>query len=405
MADSTIELPFSPFSTEAWKARVEKELKGKSYNDFLFWKSLDGFEIEAWQDKLPEVTPHLHALKEEWKIVESVCQTDAREANKHALEALMSGAEAIWFDKGYLGAAAEVATQSIDQEVAPVFINGGNCVDPYRDLLKTGAGELTLGKEQHLINGLRFRERGANPIQEIAYLIAQALEIGIQTEFKAPLLFKTGVGTSLLTEIAKLRAIRWLWAGILKTEGLTVENPTIFAVNLANGYAINDEHSNVLRATSSAISAVLGGAQFVLIEPWDRHQRADHKFSARISRNVQVLLKEEGRVNKNLNPADGSYFIESLTAALAPAAWKLVQEIQEAGGFSAYAKSGSLRKDIEASRNKLLEAYSSEKKTLLGVNKYPPSVQKEEQSVAANAYALLPDFLSLPSELQKTTAS
>lgn len=403
MANAKPELPFEAFDTASWKALVEKELKGKSYEDYLIWNSLEGFNIEAWQDQLPVHVPQLPILEEAWKITEPVYDADAQKANQVALDALMNGAEAIWFDKGYLGAAAEVASKGIDQSAAPVFINGGDCFDPFRELLKSEAdADFDHSFSHALLNGLRFRERGASAIQEVAFLIAQALEFGNAKGFDSPLIFKVGMGPQFLTELAKLRALRWIWAGILKNEHQPVKNPNVIAVNLTNSYALNDEYTNVLRATSSGMSAAMGGAQFVMIEPWDRHQHHEGSFSQRVSRNVQTLLKEEGRVDKNLNPADGSYFIENLTATIATAAWEMVQEIQSAGGFSVYAKSCTLKTAIDKHRSKILDAYKSNERILLGVNKFQPADTKQEVASGADHYALLPDFLALPYELQNS---
>ena len=400
MASPLHPLPFPSFSSEVWKQRVERELKGKSYDDFLIWNSLDGFNMEAWSNSLPDSLPAVQPLSEPWKIVEPVYEEDARQANRHALEALMAGAEAIWFDKGYLGAAAEVACRNIDREIAPVFIDEGNYVDPYRHLLKTAETDDSPREGAWLINGVRLRERGANLIQEAAVMLAQAIELGDRQGYEVPILFKSGIGNGFLSEIAKLRALRWIWSGVLKQRGLTPANPTLLAVNLSNTYAINDEHSNILRATSSAMSAVIGGAQFIMVEPWNKHWKENDPFSARISRNIQTLLKEEGRMDKNLNPADGSYFIENLTATIAEKVWEQVTEIQRAGGFTAYARSRKLKEALADSRKKSAEAYTSGSNVLLGVNKYPPAEPKQEHNADTTCYALLPDYLFIPAELQ-----
>lgn len=400
MAVESIALPFEPDLKDAWKERVEKELKGKSYSDFLEWQSLDGFQIEAWQDQLPDPTPNLPALGSPWRIVEPVYETDAQAANKKALDALMAGAEAIWFQKGFLGAAAEVAGNQIDQSIAPVFIEGESCKDVYRGMLKTGSEPEIQENTFAILNGQRFRERGATAVQEVALLLTQGIEWGRKHGFDAPMMFQVGNGSAFLTEIAKMRALRWLWSGILLREGQPSNNPTILATNLCNGYARNDEHSNILRATSAAMAGVIGGAQFIMIQPWDRHWNEKLDFSQRISRNIQTLLKEEARMDKNLNPADGSYFLEHLAVAITDAAWQVVQTIEKEGGFSAYARSGSLKNLLQASRQKQLLAYQEEHRTLLGVNKYPPADATAEPECQADQYELLPDYLHLPSELQ-----
>lgn len=403
MSNDPFQQSFAPNKSTDWHNRIEKELRGKNFDDFLIWKSIDGFEIESWQDSLPKVRPSLHPLDDAWKIIEPVYEENAQLANKAALHALMNGAEGIWFGKGFLGAAAEVVRTGIDEQIAPVFINGNTHIDIYKEPLKSGNWSDFETTDQTIsLNGLRLRERGATAIDEIAILLAQAIE---QFRGHAPnkvFLFKTGVSASYLTEIAKIRALRWLWLGILKKEGLSPKNPTILAVNLCNFYSINDPYTNNLRATSSALSSILGGAQYLMIEPWDKHTNSDKGFSQRISRNIQTLLKEESKMDKSLNPCDGSFFLENLTYNLANKAWDLVQLIEQSGGFTAYAKSGQLKAQLETSRTSLLEAYTSSKKILIGVNKFPPKEQNGEIRVEGSYYECLPAYINLAFEIEKS---
>ena len=199
----------------AWRKQVERELKGKSYDDYLIWKSLDRFSIESWQDKPPEHIPSLPPLTEPWKITEPVYETDAQAANARALEALMNGAESIWFFKAFKGAAAEVAKKDIDTSIAPVFFSGDQPVDAFRSFLKEGTNPEIPSGQLLMIDGRRLRERGCSIIDEVALIIAQALFACDKVGFDHPPLFVTGTGTAFLTEIAKLRALRWLWSSIL----------------------------------------------------------------------------------------------------------------------------------------------------------------------------------------------
>lgn len=391
---------FRADSTDAWKERVLKELKDKPYEDYLTWQSLDGFEIEAWQNQLPSNLPQIKPLAEPWKSLEPIYETDAQMANESALAALMVGAEAIWFEKSFQGAAAQVASNKIDTNIAPVFIKHVTLHDTHQNLLRNGEDiEIKLDKT-NLINGLRLRQRGANAITEIALTIAQGIEIGQKIGFDKPLIFKLGYGSSFLTELAKTRALRWLWQSILKHENQEVKNPEIIACNLQIGYSKNDEHTNILRATAAGLSAIIGGAQYVMIEPWNKSWKSNDSKAKRISRNIHNLLRDESKLDKNLNQADGSYFIENLTVALAEKTWSLVQQIETKGGFSAYAKSGELKLLLETQRHQLIEAHKSGKKTLLGVNKFPNEKVVEESAPKTSKYALLPDFLYLPTTIK-----
>jgi methylmalonyl-CoA mutase len=390
---------FSTDTTEAWKTRVERELKGKSFEDHLIWQEGKDFTLSAWQNSQPSPMPVIPVPHSPWIILEPVYASDAQEANRRALDALMTGAEGIWFHKGFLGAAAEVATKNIDQSIAPVFIQGNTCADPYYALLKTGEQQEP-ACEHILLNGKRMRERGAQASTEIALLLSQAIEHCQQRGFDAHILFWTASGTAFLTELSKHRALRWLWSNILRQEGVSPKSPQLLSSNLGIDYAYNDEHSNILRATSSAMASILGGASMVMIEPWDMHRNNDLVFSQRISRNIQLLLKEEARLDKNLNAPDGAYLIEHLTVALAEKAWNTVQLIEQQGGFTAFAQSGQLLALLSTEAEEMKQAYAKGQRILLGVNKYPPKPVKTESSPSTSSYALLPDFIHLPSYLQ-----
>ena len=391
---------FDADTKTAWKSRVEKELKGKSFEDHLIWKSLDGFEIESFQNTLPTPMPTPPLRSTPWKALEGIYATDAQAANREALNALNLGAESIWFHKSFLGAAAEVATKGIDQSIAPVFIRGNSMVDPFKDLLKTGNASGSFDGSL-LLNGSRYRERGAGPIMEGALLLASGiacLEKGVDAKH---ITFQLGYGSAFLTEIAKTRAFRWLWAATLRQHGVERPDMNLIGVNLTQHYPINDEHTNILRASSAAMAAVIGGADYVMLRRWDGHWKKDDGFSQRLTRNIHNLMKEEGRLDKNLNPADGSYFIEHLTLRLAREMWSEVQGILRAGGFSSYALSGSLKQSLTNDREQLIQAYRDGSRVLLGVNKYPPSEFKQEPAPEASTYTLLPDYCHLPTEISR----
>ncbi len=401
MTNNPFQHSFKPDSSSSWRNRVEKELKEKEYKEFLHWKSINGFDIESWQSSVPQPRVRLQPLKSAWKIIEPIYSQNAQKANELALKSLMNGAEGIWYSKNYLGAAAEVVRSGIDEKVAPVFINDSTHIDIYRPLLKSS---LKANFEEHnqpiLLNGLRPRERGASIIDEVAILVSQGLESLRKDRKPDSILFYTGVGSEYLTEIAKIRSLRWLWSSILKNEGYEAENPQIFAVNLSNSYSVNDPYTNNLRATSAAMSSIIGGAQFVMIEPWDKTSLPENESSQRMSRNIQTLLKEEAKLDKTLYPSDGSFFIENLTLTISSKVWDQVQTIEKCGGFIEFALSGKLRAQIETNRNILLESYLNSKKTLLGVNKYRPEKVISEIGNSHSRYDLLPDYLHIAKEIQ-----
>lgn len=405
MSDVLNDLPFTPLTREAWRALLDKELKGSSYDEFLHWKSTEGFEIESYQDTLPSPMPVLLPLKRAWMAVEYVPETDAAAANKHALRALMTGAEAIWFSYPFAEQSAKIAAAQVETNIAPVFMEGQTFRDVFEPLLREGGSvDVQPGGSMILMDGARLRERGATVVEECALLLAQGIEMLDAGVAPQSMMFKSGFANLYLSEIAKLRALRWLWAAVLAAREEEPANPEVLAVNLDHLYTQNDEYSNILRATSSAMAAIIGGASYVMIRPWDLNWRETNDFSGRISRNIQNLLRDEARLDKNLNPADGAYFIEHLTVKIAERAWKLVQHIESAGGFSEFTRSGMLKSLLSASGKRTLAAYKGNDKILLGVNKYQPADKQDEQYLGALHYDLLPEYVHLPFAIQKPDA-
>ena len=137
--------------------------------------------------------------------------------------------------------------------------------------------------------------------------------------------------------------------------------------------SLYDPYTNLLRVTTEALSAVIGGCDTLIVEPFE--------FSPRLATNVQLLLQHEAHLDEVADPAAGSYYVEWLTDALARQAWKLFQEVEARGG---YAQSQAFIDDaITASRKALETAVASRRRTLVGVNNYPDLNEKSVNPDAA----------------------
>ena len=190
------------------------------------------------------------------------------------------------------------------------------------------------------VNGNYFSKNGVNLIEEVAYTLAQGVEYlnrltekGISPKQIADKIqFNLGTGSNYFFEIAKIRAIRILWNTILEHYKVADSIMYIHSETSINNDYEEDENYNILRNTTRAMSAIIGGCDSLAVKPHDiSNNKLD--FSNRIARNIQHLLKEEAFFDKVTNPADGSYYIEQLTDEIASKSWKLFQEIEEKGGF------------------------------------------------------------------------
>jgi methylmalonyl-CoA mutase len=183
-------------------------------------------------------------------------------------------------------------------------------------------------------------------------------------------MIEVSVGTNYFFEIAKLRALRILFNALAKEYNHTFDCH-IIATPTKRNKTLYDYNVNMLRTTTECMSAVLGGADTVANLTYDSLYHKDNEFGDRIARNQLLILKHESYFDKVSNPADGAYYIETLTEQLAEKALLLFKEIEEKGGFITQLIEGKIQKKISESAFKEQELFDSGKEVLLGTNKYP----------------------------------
>jgi methylmalonyl-CoA mutase len=217
----------------------------------------------------------------------------------------------------------------------------------------------------HAIRVDGLHAMGATTVQELAYALAVGVEALESGDTKVQFVF--AAGPYYFTEIAKFRAARLLWANVLAAFGSDAPLQ-IAAITPLRNKSVCDRYTNLLRVTTEALSAVLGGCDALTIDPFG--------FDPHLALNVQRILKEEAHVDAVADPAGGSYYIESLTAALAREAWKLFQQIEAEGGLGKWSEAGGLTRALAESRAAREKAVSSRQRTLVGVNNYPNLAEK-----------------------------
>lgn len=239
------------------------------------------------------------------------------------------------------------------------------------------------GTRYYNVAANELAEAGASVVTELGAAIANAHEklylylgsIGSTIDgFTAKLQFTLGISTDFFTEIAKYRALRILWARIVseyEPEHACIHATWIDAVSTTRYYSAADANTNMLRGTTMAMSAILGGANTVLIHPYDFHLKTKSGYSERIARNISHLLKEEAHLDKILDVSGGAYYIETLTNEIADKAWQFFQEIEAEGGFDKYIHNKKLQKRIQKEAQEQESKILSGEKIMIGVNKFP----------------------------------
>ncbi|TGL09402.1 methylmalonyl-CoA mutase [Leptospira bouyouniensis] len=419
---------FPEVSTEDWKNQILKDLKGNPW-DKVTWETEEGFKIEPFYRKedLP-VLPRVFKRNPGWKVTESVTtNSEANSLSEKGVDAVIlvsheengthfgckivspSDLETLAKSIGGIPLIVSLATRTPNfTQTLKKLIPSHNTVlgdfDPYGTALlcgELGCEENSIGTSFASLSGtkgfagvgihsLYLRDSGASISQELAYSLAwgvdylnQHLDAGVSIEDAAAnLWFWMGIGSDYFTEIAKFRVMRILWTEILNAykPGLGESLPALILAQTSNfQYTAYDPYVNMLRGTTAAMSAVIGGADFISVSPFDSEYTTKQELGKRIARNAQLLLRYESFLDKVEDPASGSYYLEVLTKKLAETAWEKFQSIEKDGGFGASLKKGIIQKEITTRASKKREALASKKEILLGTNQYPLPTERHSE--------------------------
>ncbi|MBV7267861.1 methylmalonyl-CoA mutase subunit beta [Winogradskyella luteola] len=421
---------FESVSAKAWKQKIQADLKGADYNDTLIWKTNEGIDVKPFyhSDDFEDFPNTSNSKATQWKIAQTIEVSDAKTANIKALNAIERGAESILFHIKTEDISIEDLFQNIDVEKIPVeikcdflsheFINKiknvtlGTAeesrvnihVDIIGNLAKTGNWYNDL-KDDHTkletiikqtnqlsVNLSLYQNAGATIVQQLAYGLAQVNEylnhlegINDWSLNEVEVTFNTSIGSNYFFEVAKLRALRQLWI-TLASEYNANTKCKILAKPTKRNKTIYDYNVNMLRTTTECMSAILGGADTICNLPYDLLYHKPNEFGDRIARNQLLVLKKESYFDKVNNPADGAYYIESLTQQLAEKALGLFKDIEANGGFLNQLKEGTIQRKIKESAKKEQADFDTEKLILLGTNRHPNPADKMKNELEISPF-------------------
>ncbi len=255
------------------------------------------------------------------------------------------------------------------------------------------------------VNAYLFNNAGSYITQELGYalawgndLLGKLIEAGVNPALAAKKIkFNFGIGSNYFMEIAKFRAARWLWAEIVNAYEPECPSPdcpnktdknscrcagkmNIFAQTSTFNQTVYDAHVNLLRTQTEAMSAGIAGVDSLLVSPFDETFKTPDEFSERIARNQQLLLKEESHLDKIADASGGSYYIESLTTAIAAEAWKIFLSTEEKGFYESV-QSGEIQQAVNASASARFKAVAQRREILLGTNQFPNFTEKAARKI------------------------
>ena len=395
------------------------------------YRSVDIADLKQTKS-LPGEFPYVRGTRynNDWKVRQNIMVDDVKAANAKALEVLNKGINSIGFHmpngdvdleelfKGISLPACEInimccpkcAVKYANELVELCKKNG--CEDtfvgsinfnPFKRTFKHGepfpgdivamATELmnAVKPVAHLrmltVDSLALNNAGAYINQELGYALAWGAEwMAMLTDagFSADevanrIKFNMGISTVYFMEIAKFRAARELWALIVKQFNPANDYSCMMNVNAETScfnMTIYDSYVNLLRSQTEAMSAALAGVDSLVVTPFDAPYKKSDDFSERIARNQQILLKEESHLDKVVDPAGGSYYVEMLTKNLAETAWKLFLEVEDKGGFKAALENGDIINAVNATANARFDKVAKRREQLLGTNQFPNFTEK-----------------------------
>ena len=243
-----------------------------------------------------------------------------------------------------------------------------------------------------------FTDGGANAVQEVAYTFASAVEYiremqkrGISLkDIAASLYFAFNQGANFFMEIAKLRALRQVWAAIMEAFGAEEADRSIMVHGRSSRFTktVIDPYVNMLRNCTQTFSGVVGGVNTYENPPFDELIRKGDVFSRRIARNLHVMLQEEFGMLCPIDPAGGSWAVESLTKQIVEKIWAEFQKIEGMGGMVKALQAGYPQEQIAKTLDERFKALELRKDRAVGVNMYPNMTEEPLERRTEDSEAL-----------------
>lgn len=233
------------------------------------------------------------------------------------------------------------------------------------------------------ISGYHIREAGATAVQELAFTLADGIAYvqdvierkKLDVDAFAPRLsFFFDSHMDFFEEIAKFRAARRMWAKIMR-DRFQAKNPRSWWLRFHTqtaGCSLTHQqpHNNIVRTTTEALAAVLGGTQSLHTNSFDEEFALPTEFAATIALRTQQILAEETGVVNTIDPLAGSYYMEALTSRIEDEAWKYINQIDKMGGMLAAIDRGFPQREIANAAYKFKQQVDNQEKIVVGINRY-----------------------------------
>ena len=402
---------FPPVATADWEEAIVRDLKGGDPQKLL-WKTEEGIGVKPFYraEDMPQIGKERRRAHTGWHIRYEIGEADPAAARALAARALEQGAQEIAFAGTRLTSSDDVRTltRGLDApvhfrfgddagrvlEILPAGLRGSLDYDPvFEGAQISPTARKFFGSDFSAlaVRAEAYHHAGATAVEELAFALAAAAhyvrELGQAAARE--LVVNFAAGGNYFFDIAKLRAARRVWAGLYPASSIRIHTRTSMWNKTAYG-----AHNNLLRATTEAMSAAIGGTDALTVGAFDEPYRRPDDFSRRLALTTQLILREEAHFDKVADPAAGSWYIEWLTGQIAREAQRLLEQIESQDGLLAAVKSGFVRETLSKSREAKLAAVAQRRRVLVGLNQYPDP----QERIAGKVESLVPGRAAEPFE-------
>lgn len=405
-------MAFPPVTLANWRALVDKELAGRSFEKALGHEALEGIRIAPLYTEAPAAA---QGLRELGAPSLRICMRQPSGATLSTLSSdVEEGADAVWLSlkeapDGMLSRQEFAKTFAVfdsdDAELAEAIARVASGSDRFavgcdplarrltgQATFATLAQDLTaLGRsarhiDQHFVNAtavmvstLPYHDAGADAADELAFALSTGvryldalLEAGLSiTQAAKQIAVQITIGRDTFVELCKLRALRTCWRKLLTASGVDkAPHLLVHAVCSSRTLTVRDPWVNMLRVTTQFFAGALGGADLITPNAFDQSFGSPSAAGRRIARNTGLVLREESALGRVLDPAGGSYYFDTLTDALAREAWRRFQTIEREGGMITALQSGRIAARLDSVWRDRLDRIARRKLPILGVSEF-----------------------------------
>ena len=384
------QLDFTETSTETWKAQILKELKDDAVK-IEFTDKIEEISLDI--TKASEKDFHSEVINESnnWNVSAFIEVNDEKSANKLALKNLNQGYNELIFNLKSIEIDWVLLLNDIEVEYIHTRLQFTNTTqlssflsssyvakiqyfsfetDPLSSVFATLENEIKSLTSNRVvsINGFEIQQVGATTWQEIGLILSTGHELLNRGFLPNQLSLSIGIGSNYFLEIAKIRALRYLWEQITVAYGSKNSIEIVAHIGWSNK-SLKDQHTNLLRQTTELMSAAAGGSDSIVVHPYDQNSTVGSSdFAYRMAANISNLLKEESYFDKVHDPLKGSYIIDNLTELISSKAWAYFLELDTFKSLNATDKILKIKSDITLKRTQRLILFNQKQIKLIGIN-------------------------------------